>query len=469
MQQPRRKKDSGVGREPGDPLGRDESRQLFLDTIMAARKYLYISYVGRDIHDRKEKPPSVCVDELKTYLTREFGENSFIELKEPIHAFSPELFENGAANQSFSKSMRDAARQIAAQSNAAASGKKPAFDIREGIHSDESAQADALCRSMDFDDLIRFFVNPSEQYVRDTLDARLSVQESSSPEDSEPFENRLDYDVKDELFRSYLEAADRDALKSVSLRRLKCDGSTPLMQNADDWQDWSDIAMLAQGMESNAAGLAEQTIPAGETVLEYTAADAGSPAGLLWDTVPDGTFRTALLLPDMKVYRPEDPGEPCVRMEWSFAKDVSGSQLIRPILDHLRANLARKTATRIVYLDRYRHIVVMKADAMEQADAEKLVKRFLCFYHAGMRKPLPFFPKTSYAFFAEADERKKEPAAERQWLGGRGGTGDVEKFGACFGTAFPMSDCFRSLSEAFFGAVAFRQENPSGKGRGKRK
>ena len=469
MQQPRRKKDSGVGREPGDPLGRDESRQLFLDTIMAARKYLYISYVGRDIHDRKEKPPSVCVDELKNYLTREFGENSFIELKEPIHAFSPELFENGAANQSFSKSMRDAARQIAVQTNAAASGKKPSFDIRGGIHPDESAQADAVDRSMDFDDLIRFFVNPAEQYVRDTLDARLSVQESSSPEDSEPFENRLDYDVKDELFRSYLEAADRDALKSVSLRRLKCDGSTPLMQNADDWQDWSDIAMLAQGMESSAAGLAEQMIPAGETILEYTAADAGCPAGLLYDTVPDGTFRTELLLPDMKVYRPEDPGEPCVRMEWSFAKDVSGSQLIRPILNHLRANLARKTATKIVYLDRYKHIVVMKADAMEQADAEKLVKRFLCFYHAGMRKPLPFFPKTSYAFFAETDERKKESAAERQWRGGWGGTGDVEKFGGCFGTAFPMSDCFRSLSEAFFGAVAFRQENPSGKGRGKRK
>jgi len=469
MQQRRRNRDSRVGREPGDPLRRDESRQLFLDTIMAARKYLYISYVGRDIHDRKEKPPSVCVDELRNYLTHEFGKNSFIELKEPIHAFSPDLFENGAANQSFSENMRAAAKQIADQSNAAAFGDKPSFDIRAGIHPDESMLADTRDRSMDFDDLTRFFVDPAGRFVENTLDARLSVQESSSPEDSEPFENKLDFSVKDELFRSFLDSADRDAMKGVSLRRLKCDGSIPLMQNADDWQDWSDMAAIAQGMEANAAGLTEQPIPAGETVFEYAASDAGDLAGLLYDTVPDGTFRTALLLPAMKVYQPGDPGEPCLRMEWSFAKEIYGSQLIRPILNHLRANLVAKTATKIVYLDKYHHLVVLRADAMDRSEAERIVKRFLCFHHAGMWKPLPFFPKTSYAFFAEEDERKKKAAAESCWYGTRNGNGDVEKFGGFFGTALPMSDCFRGLSEALFGAVVFRQENPAGRGRGKRK
>ena len=58
---------------------------------MAARKYLYISYIGRDNHDRKEKPPSACVDELRNYLTQEFGKNSFVELQEPIHSFSTDI------------------------------------------------------------------------------------------------------------------------------------------------------------------------------------------------------------------------------------------------------------------------------------------------------------------------------------------------------------------------------------------
>ena len=467
MQQYRANKDSLAGREPGDPIRRDESRQLFLDTIMAARKYLYISYVGRDIHDRKEKPPSVCVEELKYYLTHEFGKNGFIELKEPIHVFSPELFENGTANQSFSQSMRDAARQIANQSTTTSTGGTPFFDIREGIHREENAQADALCQRLDFDDLKWFFVNPAEKFVRDTLDARLSVQESSSPEDSESFENKLDYDVKDVLFRSYLEASDRETLKDVSLRRLKADGSIPLMQNADDWHDWSDIAMIAQGMEPDAGRMTELLIPAGEMEFEYSAADAGEFAGMIHDTIPDGTFRTALILPDMQVYQPGSSDEPCVRMEWSLAKSISGSQLIRPILNHLRANLVRKTVTKIVFLNRTNSISAMKADAMERADAEKTIKLFLCLYHAGMRKPLPFFPKASYGYYSGRDEQEKKSLAESNWNARWNSKGEVEKFGDFFGSELPIDDTFKSLAEAFFGAVVFRQERSEAKGKGK--
>jgi len=465
MQQYRTDKDSRAGREPGDPVKRDESRQLFLDTIMAARKYLYISYVGRDIHDRKDKPPSVCVDELRTYLTREFGKNSFIELKEPIHAFSPELFEKGAPNQSFSKNMRNAAKQVADQAGAASSAGKPAFDIQAGIHPDDNTET--LCRTIDFDDLKWFFANPAGTFVRDTLDARVSVQESSSPEDSEPFENKLDFDVKDALFRSCLEASDRDALKGVALRRLKADGRISLMQDADGWRDWSDMMTLAQGLEANGSLQAEQLIPAEETVLEYSAADAGELAGLIYDTVPRGTFRTALVLPDMKVHQPENPDGPFVRMEWSLARNISGSQLIRPILNHLRANLAGKTVTKLVYLNKSNSISVMTADAMEQADAEKTVKKFLCLYHAGMQKPLPFFPKASYAYYAGTDERKKRSLAESCWNSNINSKGEVEKFGDFFGLALPVSDTFKSLADAFFGSVVFRQENPAGKGKRK--
>lgn len=469
MQQHRTDRNSGAGREPGDPLKRDESRQLFLDTIMAARKYLYISYVGRDIHDRKDKPPSVCVDELRNYLTHEFGKNSFIELKEPINAFSPELFEKGTPNQSFSKNMRNAAKQIAEQSAAASSGGKPVFDIREGIHPDGNTMTDALCQSMDLDELKWFFSNPAGKYVRDTLEARVSVQESSSPEDSEPFENKLDFEAKDALFRSCLEAPDRDALKDISLRRLKADGSISLMQNADDWGDWSDMSMIAQGMETDPARLTERMIPAGETVFEYSAADAGELAGLIYDTVPDGTFKTALMLPEMKVYQPDNPDEPCVLMEWSLARNMTGSQLIRPTMDHLRANLDRKTVTKIFYLNKSNKtttLSVMKADPMERTDVERIMKRFLCLYHAGMRKPLPFFPKTSYAYFSGKDEGGRSQA-ESSWNSSFNSKGEVEKYGDFFGSELPFGDAFKSLAEAFFGAVVFQQEKSAGKGKRK--
>lgn len=469
MQQYRQGKDSGVGREPGDPLRRDESRQLFLDTIMAARKYLYISYVGRDIHDRKEKPPSVCVDELRNYLIHEFGKNSFIELKEPLHAFSPELFTAGAANQSFSEKMRDAAKQIAGQSNADASGEKPPFDIRAGIHPDGTMQADSLGQSMEFNELIWFFINPAEKYIKDSLDAGLSVQETSSPEDTEPFENDLGFDIQDELLRAYLDSSDRDALKRVSLRKLKVDGNVPLLQKEEDWKDWSKLDMLAQGIEANAAGLTEQRIGAGEMDIVYSAADAGELAELICDTVPEGVFRTLLVLPEMKVYEPAGTEGPCVRMEWSLAKEISGAVLIRPILNHLRANLVRKTETRLVFLDKYSKITVAKAEPMERSDAETIIKRFLFLYHAGMLKPLPFFPKTSYAFFSEKDELKKASRAASCWNSGWNGGGDVEKYGNYFGTQLQIGEGFKGLAEAFFGAVDFQLEKKSGRGRGKTK
>ena len=170
--------------------------------------------------------------------------------------------------------------------------------------------------------------------------------------------------------------------------------------------------------------------------------------------------------PDECIY--DLPEEPCVRMAWSFAKDISGSQLIRPILDHLRANLDRKTITKIVYLSRQNSIAVMKADAMEQADAERVMKRFLFLHHAGMRKPLPFFPKTSYAYYSGTDDQKNKAAILR-WNGSQNSQGEVEKFGDFFGPELQISDAFKSLAEAFFGAVVFRKENSTVKGKGKRK
>ena len=467
MQQYRKNKYSKVGREPGDPLKRDESRQLFLDTIMAARKYLYISYVGRDIHDRQEKPPSVCVDELRNYLTQEFGKYSFIELKDPLHSFSPELFVNGVANQSFSARMREAARLISNQPGTDASdssgtveieGGKPVFDIRSGIHPDEHIQLGPSCQSIELEDLRWFFVNPAEKHIRNRLDARLSVQETVSPEDSEPFESNLDWDVKDELFRSYCEASDRSALKRVTLQRLKANGSVPLMQKEDDWKDWADMARIVQDIEACTSGMKEQSIPAEKMDLDYSAADLGKLAGLVYDTVPDGTFRTTLILPELKVFQPADLNTPCIQTVWSLS-ELSGFQLIGPILNHVRANLVRKTVTRYTCFSNRKKgtLSVTQADAIEQEKAKNIMKRFLCLYHAGMRKPLPFFPRTSYKYYGTADtaEGKKESSAKSAWNSNKDKKGEVEKFGNYFGTELQINDCFKGLAEAFFGSVVF--------------
>ncbi len=443
-----------AGREPGDPLRRDESRQLFLDTIMAARKYLYISYIGRDNHDRKEKPPSACVDELKTYLTQEFGKNSFVEIQEPIHSFSTELFRSGAVNQSYSTTLLSAAKQIA--DPARDREQLPLFHIQSGIRppgagGEGNAQIVKYVQRVDLNELAAFFRNPAGTFVRNGLDASVTVYGNASPEDSELFEGKLDWDWKKELLRLCLETdeADRTELKRVSLQRMKLNGAVPLTQTEDDWQDWTEIAELVRGIEAVAASGTE-SIPAEEREFEYSAADAGE-SGMALQDVLSGTFRTTLILPETKVSPSGDPDGTCVQAIPCLTDKISGALLIEPVIMHLRANLSRRTRTKIVYCEEKKGAVFLEADAMEQADAEQAVKRLLYLYQAGMLVPLPFFPKASCHLF----QTGSTDDAEKAWEGDWGSSGDAGKFGMFFGGKMPDGALVESLAKAFFGAAVF--------------
>lgn len=56
----------------GDRSRRDDDRYLFLEALLSARAYLYISYTGRNISDNSERFPSVLVSELQDYCRHYF-------------------------------------------------------------------------------------------------------------------------------------------------------------------------------------------------------------------------------------------------------------------------------------------------------------------------------------------------------------------------------------------------------------
>ncbi|MBF0614413.1 MAG: exodeoxyribonuclease V subunit gamma [Magnetococcales bacterium] len=53
---------------PGDRQRRDEDRYLFLEALLSARERLSIFWVGRNIHDQEQMPPSVLVGQLREHL-----------------------------------------------------------------------------------------------------------------------------------------------------------------------------------------------------------------------------------------------------------------------------------------------------------------------------------------------------------------------------------------------------------------
>jgi exodeoxyribonuclease V gamma subunit len=56
----------------GDRSRRDDDRYLFLEALLSARRYFYLSYVGRDIRENSVIPPSVLVSELQDAIVHGF-------------------------------------------------------------------------------------------------------------------------------------------------------------------------------------------------------------------------------------------------------------------------------------------------------------------------------------------------------------------------------------------------------------
>ena len=85
-------------RRKGDRNVKDNDKHLFLETILSAQQYLYISYIGRNAKDNSIHPPSALVDELVDYI--ELGIKATVKVREllivvqPLHGFSQQYFQN---------------------------------------------------------------------------------------------------------------------------------------------------------------------------------------------------------------------------------------------------------------------------------------------------------------------------------------------------------------------------------------
>ncbi len=86
---------SGMAR-PGDRSRRDDDRYLMLEAVLAARDKLYISWVGRNVRDNTEQPPSVLVSQLRDYLAAGWQfDLSALTTEHALQPFSRRYFEQG--------------------------------------------------------------------------------------------------------------------------------------------------------------------------------------------------------------------------------------------------------------------------------------------------------------------------------------------------------------------------------------
>lgn len=110
---------------PGDRSRREDDRYLFLEALLSARDRFYVSWVGRNIRDNAETPPSVLVAQLRDYLEQGWvtqdGNHTegnvlpALTTEHPLQPFSRDYF-NGPAKSSkalftYASEWRDALEQ----------------------------------------------------------------------------------------------------------------------------------------------------------------------------------------------------------------------------------------------------------------------------------------------------------------------------------------------------------------------
>jgi exodeoxyribonuclease V gamma subunit len=160
----------------GDRSRRDDDRYLFLESILNARRCLYVSYTGRHIREDTVIPPSVLVSDLVDYVAATDAKvRERLVTVHPLQAFSRRYFTGEGELFSYSQTLARAAA-------VAGRGTRESVPfLRQALPPPELEG-----RTVDLDTFIRFFRNPAKHLFEQRLKVRLETPEEEL-EAREPF------------------------------------------------------------------------------------------------------------------------------------------------------------------------------------------------------------------------------------------------------------------------------------------
>jgi len=170
------RKDTSLGfdllqKEPrlGDRSKKDNDKLVFLESLVASRDYLYISYIGRGIKENDVLPPSIVIDELAETLESMVPEGSRelircgIQQVHPLHGFSSRY--DGKDPHLFTYLFYDL-------SKSSEQGKAVPPDMA----------GDTIPETVRLEDVAHFFAHPLEWYYQNILGIRYEDPRQPLPE-----------------------------------------------------------------------------------------------------------------------------------------------------------------------------------------------------------------------------------------------------------------------------------------------
>ncbi|MGQ9844429.1 MAG: exodeoxyribonuclease V subunit gamma, partial [Spirochaetota bacterium] len=143
---------------------RNDDRYLFLECIISAKEYLFISYQGQSPIDLSSKEPSIVVNELLEYIERGFyipnqseSIRNSIVTQHHLHHFHPGYFQENSKYFSYSKLWLDESKTLYGQKQ----NYQPLIT--------QEVESQKLDTAITMDELIQFFNNPARYFITKVL------------------------------------------------------------------------------------------------------------------------------------------------------------------------------------------------------------------------------------------------------------------------------------------------------------
>ncbi|MBA5637986.1 exodeoxyribonuclease V subunit gamma [Duganella sp. LX20W] len=359
---------------PGDRSRRDDDRYLMLEALLAARDKLYVSWVGRNVRDNSEQPPSVLVSQLRDYLVNGWGLDLHARTTEhALQPFSRRYFEAGGL-LTYAGEWRAAHADGDAQQEAA---ELPPFEIDDKYRLKLSA-------------LANFMRQPVRYFFRQRLGV-IFGDTALVGEDEEPFSlNALErYLLEDVMLDDDgAEAEQLDQVRAhltVRVERLAREGVLPIGLIGQQWQRQLVDALVPV----RCAWLTlRQHYPQAAPKLALSLALSGVPLEDWLDHLRSNGSDTVWLT-QMSSKVTDKGGQP------------RGDKLIPMWLRQLAAAAAGMPVTG--YLVARDAIVIMAP--LAQGEALQTLSDLVSIWRDGMHRPLPTACKTALTLMQGSDPR----------------------------------------------------------------
>jgi len=402
----------------GDESRRDDDRYLFLETLLSARDRFYVSYIGRSVRDNSPRSPSVLVSELLDFIGSRYrleGEQEPEAVEEPrivrdllvtihrLHGFSPTYFRRGAGADPRLFGYSPALARIG-QFLADPESHSPA----EAFLREPLAEPGEEFKAVTLRDLQFFFRNPSRFFVEKRLEFRLP-EDRDLLQEEEPFSvGGLEaFNLKQQILDSFFDQKPISRLVSV----------------------WKGSGLLPPGPAGGlmANDLFSKTGPLAERLLERL---GRTKRDMRRFELPLGPFKVVGQLAFF-------PGVGLVHYRAAKVDPKKkGEAHLKLWIEHLLLQLTGWQGPKHSYLIGEDGTWLFQ----EVANAAALLQVLLDLYFKGLSAPLPFFPKSSFAYAIGPGPRTAKSAedlAREAWEGNPDdefGRGELEDpyFNLCF-------------------------------------